>query len=61
MVNLIGNAATREGLEIKAALDERMHAAGVKGSDEEITGLVVERDEFHGEGSYRLKPRVPAV
>lgn len=57
VVNLIGNTRTREGLQIKAALDENIYAKGIKVSDEELASLAIERDEFHGEWNYRFLPR----
>lgn len=59
VVNLIGSTATRERLRIKATLDENIYAPGIKVSDEELAELAIERDEFHGEWNYRLKPRDP--
>lgn len=57
VVNLIGNTRTREGLQIKAALDENTYTKGIKVSDEELASLALERDEFHGEWNYRFLPR----
>lgn len=57
VVNLIGNTTTAEGLRIQAQLDENLYEAGIKVSDRELEGLAIERDEFHGEWNYRLKPR----
>lgn len=57
VVNLIGNTTTIEGLRIQAQLDDRDYPAGVKVSDQELVKLALERDEFHGEWNYRLKPR----
>lgn len=57
VVNLIGGTTTREGLRIKAALDEKTYTPGIKVSDEELATLRIERDEFHGEWNYRLVPR----
>ncbi len=59
VVNLIGSTTSKTGLRIRAALDERAYATGVKVSDEELAGLAIERDEFHGEWNYRLMPRAP--
>jgi hypothetical protein len=59
VVNLIGNTTTAEGLRIQAQLDERDYPAGIKVSDQELAKLAIERDEFHGEWNYRLKPRRP--
>jgi hypothetical protein len=57
VVNLIGTTTTTAGLRIQAQLDERDYRAGIKVSDEEIAELALERDEFHGEWNYWLKPR----
>lgn len=57
VVNLIGNTTTTKGLRIQAQLDDRDYPAGVKVSAQELAVLALERDEFHGEWNYRLKPR----
>ncbi|MBI2725515.1 MAG: hypothetical protein HYX42_04620, partial [Polaromonas sp.] len=31
--------------------------AGVKITDEELAAMAIERDEFHGEWNYRIRPR----
>lgn len=58
VVNLIGNTTTAEGLRIQAQLDDHHYAAGIKVTDQELAELAIERDEFHGEWNYRLKPRI---
>ena len=57
IVNLIGNTTTRNGLRIRAAIDENAYAKGIKISDEELATLAIERDAFHGEWNYRVPPR----
>lgn len=57
VVSLIGNTTTKEGLHIKAALDEHSYAKGIKITDAELATLAIERDEFHGEWNYQLLPR----
>ena len=57
IVNLIGNTTTAGGLRIQAQLDDGNYPAGIKISDQELAELAIERDEFHGEWNYRLKPR----
>lgn len=57
VVNLIGNTTTAEGLRIQAQLDDNNYEAGIKVTDQELAELAIERDEFHGEWNYRLKPR----
>jgi len=58
VVNLIGSTTSQAGLRIRAALDENTYAAGIKVSDEDLAELAIERDEFHGEWNYRLRPRL---
>jgi len=57
VVNLIGSTTTKTGLRINAALDNSTYAQGIKVSDKELATLAIERDEFHGEWNYRLRPR----
>jgi hypothetical protein len=57
VVNLIGHTTAKNGLHIKAALDEKTYAPGIKVTKEELASLALERDEFHGEWNYRLQPR----
>ena len=57
VVNLIGSTTTNQGLYIKATLDENTYAPGIKVSDEELATLAIERNDFHGEWNYRLRPR----
>jgi transposase len=57
VVNLIGNTTTADGLRIQAQVDDNTDAAGIEVSDQELAELAIERDEFHGEWNYRLKPR----
>lgn len=57
IVNLIGSTTTQAGLCIKAALDEKNYAQGIKVSDDELATLAIERDDFHGEWNYRLRPK----
>jgi transposase len=60
VVNLIGNTTTAAGLRIRAQLDDNSYEAGIKVTDEELANLAIERDEFHGEWNYRLRPRSQA-
>jgi transposase-like protein len=57
VVNLIGNTTTAAGLSIRSQLDDNAYEAGIKVSDEMLAKLALERDEFHGEWNYRLRPR----
>ena len=57
VVHLIGSVRTAQGLRVKAALDENAYASGITVSDTELAGVAIERDEFHGEWNYRIRPR----
>jgi hypothetical protein len=57
VVNLIGSVTTAQGLRVKAALDENTYDAGIKVSDADLAAVAIERDEFHGEWNYRIRPR----
>lgn len=57
VVNLIGNTTTKEGLDIRVALDENHYPAGIKVTDEQLAKLSITRDEFHGEWNYKIAPR----
>jgi hypothetical protein len=57
VIKLIGNTTTDAGLHIRSQLDDNHYAAGIKVTDAELASLALERDEFHGEWNYRLRPR----
>jgi hypothetical protein len=57
VVNLIGSVTTAQGLRVRAALDDNTYAAGIKVSDEELAAVLIERDDFHGEWNYRIRPK----
>ena len=57
IIALIGTTTTREGLKIKAALDERPYEAGIKVSKEELAKVNLEPADFHGEWNYKIRPQ----
>jgi hypothetical protein len=61
VVQLIGSVTTEQGLRVRAALDENSYDAGIKVTDDELAAMVIERDEFHGEWNYRIRPRIRAM
>jgi DNA-binding phage protein len=58
IVNLIGSTTTNTGLHIRSQLDTNTYRSGIKVSKQELAALAIERDEFHGEWNYCLRPRV---
>jgi len=57
IVSLIGSTATREGLRIRAELDEGSYPTGKKVSDEELRQIRWLEQRFHGEWNYLILPR----
>ena len=57
VVNLIGGVKTKTGLFVKARLDENDYEKGIKVSDEELDAVKLEKDVFHGEWNYRIRPQ----
>lgn len=57
IVNLIGSTKTKQGLMIKTAVDTNEYAKGIKISDSDMKTLSVERNTFHGEWNYTIRPR----
>jgi Rhodopirellula transposase DDE domain len=57
VVNLIGDTTTETGLTIRSELDEGSYPTGRKVSDEQMEGLSIRREKFHGEWNYTILPR----
>ena len=57
IVNLIAATNTSKGLKVKCMLDKNEYPKGIKITKEEVEGLGIIRDEFHGEWNYTFKPR----
>jgi transposase len=57
VVSLIGHTTTATGLTIRSELDEGSYPTGRKVSDEQMDGLSIKRDKFHGEWNYSIHPR----
>ena len=58
IVNLIAKTTTVKGLKVKCRLDRRKYPTGRKISDEEMKRVNVERNTFHGEWNYVIKPNI---
>jgi transposase len=57
VVNLIANTTTSAGLTIQAELDEGEYPLRTKVSDEELAGIHIKRNKFHGEWNYTILPK----
>jgi len=56
IVKLIGGTTTEAGLKVKAALDTGRYERGIKVTDAELEAVRIQRDEFHGEWNYSIRP-----
>ena len=54
VVNLIGKTTTSQGLRIKARLDTRRYASGIKITDKQLAAVKLKPDTFHGEWNYAV-------
>ncbi len=57
IVNLIARTTTAKGLKVTCRLDRRKYPTGRKVSDEEMGSINVERNKFHGDWNYVIKPK----
>ena len=60
VVQLIGNTTNDQGLEIRAEINRRQYATGVKVSDAELEQINLHRARFHGAWNDTIHPQ-PAV
>lgn len=57
ILNLIAATTTKTGLKVRCRIDDNLYPAGRKISDREVAAVNIERDEFHGEWNYTIRPR----
>jgi hypothetical protein len=58
VVNLIGSTTTSTGLRVRAKLDKRTYATGIKVPKAIMRGLSIEAHRFLGNWNYAVNPRV---
>jgi hypothetical protein len=56
VVALIGKTKTATGLKVKAIADQKEYRTGRRVSDAEFKRLHVEKDDFHGDWNYVIRP-----
>jgi hypothetical protein len=56
VVNLISRTRTAKGLKVNCRLDRRKYPTGRKVSLKEMRGVMLKRDEFHGDWNYVIQP-----
>jgi len=57
IVNLIASTTTRSGLSVRAELDTNIYPKGIKIRDDAFAAINIERDAFHGEWNYCIRPK----
>ena len=56
IVNLIASTKTRTGLVVRAELDQAQYPKGLVVSDDEFAAINIERNPFHGDWNYCIRP-----
>jgi hypothetical protein len=56
-----GNTTNRGGLIVRARLDRRSYPIGKKVPAKDLRELRIDRDNFHGEWNYVIRPRARTV
>jgi hypothetical protein len=56
IVNLIARTTTAKGLTVTCRLDRRKYPTGRQVSDEEMQQINLERNRFHGDWNYVIRP-----
>ncbi len=54
---MIASTTTSTGLTVESYLDTASYPTGVTVTNAEMEALRIERDTFHGEWNYTLRPR----
>lgn len=57
VVNLIGSTKTRTGLEIRSELDGGIYPIAREVTDQQMDGLSIKPEKFHGEWNYTIRPK----
>ncbi len=56
IVNLIARTKTRSGLAVRAELDTAHYPKGLVVTDADLAAIHIERNEFHGDWNYCIRP-----
>jgi Rhodopirellula transposase DDE domain len=56
IVDLISATTTDTGLTVRCELDTNAYPKGISVSNEEMESINIERNEFHGEWNYTIRP-----
>ena len=61
IVDLIASTTTKTGLRVRAEKDEKQYQKGVKVTNKEMQSLNIDKNAFHGEWNYTIKPSIVNV
>lgn len=56
IINLISATTTSSGLKVACKLDEKVYEKGKVVSNEELSGINITMDDWHGEWNYIIAP-----
>jgi transposase len=56
IVNLIAGTKTKAGLKVRCEIDRGRYPKGEKISDDQMAGLNLRLEEFHGDWNYTIRP-----
>ena len=56
MVSLISATTTATGLKVRCEVDRRRYRRGIKVSDAQLAAVQLEREAFHGDWNYTIRP-----
>ena len=56
ITDLISATTTKTGLTVRCQLDQNAYPKGISVSDQEMQGLNILRDDFHGDWNYTISP-----
>ncbi|MCC7236121.1 MAG: ISAzo13 family transposase, partial [Bryobacterales bacterium] len=59
IVNLIAATTTSTGLNVHAELTAQPYQAGIKVTNQQLAQVNLQRDKFHGDWNYEIRPRNP--
>lgn len=57
VLELLSHTSTKEGLRVRAMVDQNTYPTGIKVTDDELEMLNIVPEAFHGEWNYTIKPR----
>ena len=61
IVELIGATTTQAGLTVRCELDTKAYPKGIVVSDEQMKGINIQPEPFHGEWNYSISPSIQSI